>query len=437
MNSFIYLPIEVSRRELSPKTMLAYSLSTKGYSSIIFEHTYFDRYGWKYPGVYLGKNFFRTEAPHDTKYYDNMKKKNINIWHLDEEGGVFGEDENELTEFIESRLDISQLNKNDRVYCWGEAQKKIFEKKNKNNVQIKVSGSPNFEVLKPKYVNSYLESDLLITGNNKNFILVNTRSVFANPRKSYEYAVGDNSGGNTIFFEKYWNEYLLEDSIMQGEFINLVKQIATSHKDETIVLRPHPEENKEIYSFFFKKYKNVIVCNDGPVDPWIRLSKFIIHYGCTTAIQADFAEKQVLTFLPNSLLQSDLKVKYFSNEIGIKISGYEDFKKFYLNSLSYKNSKNIWGQKISDIDTIDFLTNEIKEFIKQDNSYHLDKIPFELKMDIRENSKIFLKNIFKKKVHEMENFQNIKHFFIAAEKFYNHKIDPIKVNNYCYIIPGK
>ena len=83
---------------------------------------------------------------------------------------------------------------------------------------------------------------------------------------------------------------------MQGEFINLVKQIATSHKDETIVLRPHPEENKEIYSFFFKKYKNVIVCNDGPVDPWIRLSKFIIHYGCTTAIQADFAEKQVLTF---------------------------------------------------------------------------------------------------------------------------------------------
>ena len=48
-------------------------------------------------------------------------------------------------------------------------------------------------------------------------------------------------------------------------------------------------------------------------------------------------------------------------------------------------------------------------------------------MDIRENSKIFLKNIFKKKVHEMENFQNIKHFFIAAEKFYNHKIDPIKL----------
>ena len=79
MNSFIYLPIEVSRRELSPKTMLAYSLSTKGYSCIIFEHTYFDRYGWKYPGVYLGKNFFRTEAPHDTKYYDNMKKKHINM----------------------------------------------------------------------------------------------------------------------------------------------------------------------------------------------------------------------------------------------------------------------------------------------------------------------------------------------------------------------
>ena len=217
----------------------------------------------------------------------------------------------------------------------------------------------------------------------------------------------------------------------------LVKQIATFHKEETIVLRPHPEENKEIYNFFFKKYKNVIICNDGPVDPWIRLSKFIVHYGCTTAIQADFAEKQVLTFLPKSLLQSDIKVKYFANEIGIKISGYEDFKNFYFNQSTYKNSKNIWDQKISDIDTIDFLTNEIKEFIKLDNSYYLSKIPFALRMDIRENLKIFLKKTFKKKTHEMENFHNIKHFFVAAEKFYNHRVDPIKVNNYCYIIPGK
>ena len=77
MKSFIYLPVEVSRRELCSKTMLAYKLAGYGISTIIFEHTYFDRHGWKYPGIYIGKNFFRTEFPHDTKYYKVMKENNI------------------------------------------------------------------------------------------------------------------------------------------------------------------------------------------------------------------------------------------------------------------------------------------------------------------------------------------------------------------------
>lgn len=438
MKSFIYLPIEVSRRELPAKVMLGYKLAALGYTTVIFEHTYLDRIGWKYPGIYLGKNFFRTETPVSKLYYNAMKDKNINIWHLDEEGGMFAEHAEDIgfKDFLTSRLDVSQLNGSDRVYCWGEAQKKFYETKNINNIDIKVSGTPNFEVLKPIYANSFLESDLKLTNNKRDFILVNTRSVFVNPRKTLEYAVGSEAGSNTEFFNNHWEDTLLEDSIMIGEFVKLVNKISLNYKNETIIIRPHPEESNKIYEFYFKNNKNVIVCNDGQVDSWIRLSKLMIHYGCTTALQADIAEKKVFTFLPDSLSSAEVSIKYFLNKIGSKITNFYDFKIFFDKHLEHKNSKEIWKDRVSNKNSIEFLASEINAFARSDKSFFFKKQPLDLKINIKENIKILIRKILKKNIHEMENFNNIENIFKSAENHYKIKIDPIKVNQYCYIIPG-
>ena len=381
MKSFIYLPIEVSRRELSSKTMLAYKLAGQGISTIIFEHTYFDRYGWKYPGIYIGKNFFRTEAPHDKKFYDLIKQKNISIWHLDEEGGIYTKNEVELQNFLEARLDVSQLKNDDRLYCWGESQKKIFQKNNINKIDIKVSGSPNFEVLKEKYNSAYLDFDNKLTKNLKNFILINTKFAYINPRKNYEAALGINSGNGNLRFKRVWKNYLQEDSFMISEFLNLTDDISKHYKDDIVVLRPHPEEDVSIYKFFLKDNPNVVITNDGPVDSWIRLAKVVLQYGCSTAVQADFAKKPVMTFIPKSIKNTEFKMDYFSNRIGKEISNFEDFKLNFDRLNSTENYRHVWIDNISDMDSIEFLSKEILEFIQKDQSYFHHSTPLGLKYD--------------------------------------------------------
>ena len=76
-------------------------------------------------------------------------------------------------------------------------------------------------------------------------ILINTKSVFINPRKNYEAALGTNSGYDSLRFEKVWKNYLQEDCLMVPEFIHLTDEISKHYKNETIVLRPHPVENIE------------------------------------------------------------------------------------------------------------------------------------------------------------------------------------------------
>ena len=436
MKSFIYLPVEVSRRELCSKTMLAYKLAGYGISTIIFEHTYFDRHGWKYPGIYIGKNFFRTEFPHDTKYYKMMKESNIDIWHLDEEGGIFTKDENELESFLSARLDISQLNKNDRLYCWGQSQKKIFEKKNINKIPIKVSGSPNFEILKKKYNSAYSLFDKKITNNLSDFILINTKSVYINPRKNYEAALGSNSGNDSGRFKKIWKDHLQEDCFMISEFINLADSISKNYKDELIILRPHPEEDVSVYKFFLKDNPNVIVTNNGPVDSWIRLAKVVLHYGCTTAVQADFAKKPVMTFVPDSIKNTNLKMDYFSNSIGREISNFKDFKFNFDQLKNFKDNKHVWIDNISDIDSIEFFSNEILDYITHNKSYFNQSSPISLKYDILENLKNLIKDLLNKSAHELENFNYIGDIFEASSKFYKYQVKTLKINKCCYVIEG-
>jgi len=217
----------------------------------------------------------------------------------------------------------------------------------------------------------------------------------------------------------------------------LVDSISRHYKDEIIVLRPHPMEDISIYKFFLKDNPNIIVTNEGPVDSWIRLAKVVLQYGCTTAIQADFARKPVITFIPKSINDSEFKKDYFPNKIGKEISNFEDFKLNFDRLDTSVNFRNVWINNISDIDTFEFFSKEILEHIQNDKSYFSHSIPVSLKLNFIENAKNLLKHILNKNVHELENFDHIEDFFSAASKFYNYKVNTIRLNKYCYIVEGK
>ena len=66
----------------------------------------------------------------------------------------------------------------------------------------------------------------------------------------------------------------------------IIKSIAKAFPDWTLVVRPHPTENHEVYSKIAETCGRVRVTNDGNVVPWLLAAKMLVHNGCTTGVEA-------------------------------------------------------------------------------------------------------------------------------------------------------
>ena len=119
----VYLPLEIPNRELMARAFMATSLAKDDCAVYVFEHTLFDRIGWPSQGIYIGKNCFRTEVPYTTKYYNKMKKSKVDLWYLDEEGGVYSGNKESQKEILDHRLNSGDLDENDKILTWGLWQK--------------------------------------------------------------------------------------------------------------------------------------------------------------------------------------------------------------------------------------------------------------------------------------------------------------------------
>jgi hypothetical protein len=71
-----------------------------------------------------------------------------------------------------------------------------------------------------------------------------------------------------------------------GDFETLIQALDRAFPDFTIIVRPHPAENQEVYHRVASTCEHVRVINEGNVVPWLLASKVLVHNGCTTGIEA-------------------------------------------------------------------------------------------------------------------------------------------------------
>ena len=103
-----------------------------------------------------------------------MKSSGVDLWHLDEEGGIlYGRDEEEWKKRIATRLDPTSLDSNDKILTWGEWQAESFSSK-KPTAEIRIVGSPLFDLFQKKYAIHLSEFDDRQTEGLKDFILLNS-----------------------------------------------------------------------------------------------------------------------------------------------------------------------------------------------------------------------------------------------------------------------
>ena len=452
-DTIIYIPIEAPKRELTSKTMLATRLAKAGYTTILFEHSFFDRHKWKMPGLYLGKNFFRYEKSKTNKsHYNEMKKSKIDIWYLDEEAGIFpGKDPKSWKIFLDERIDINNLSSKDKILVWGRWQKEHWiEKTNKHEEKnIIITGTPHYDMLQTKYHKYFREFDLNTTGNLENYILINTRFSLVNShprlgRKAVEKFYLDAEESFKKFNkEKFSSLIFKEETFLIKNFIELAKYLSENFTDKNIVLRAHPDEGSERYKNELSAHKNIKVISEGGIDSWIRLSDCVIHNGCSTAIQADFAKKKVISYLPSDGgLNFYVTTPGLPNMIGFLAKTNEDVKEAIKNPV-YKQSKQKWESTFSEENTIEKIASMVEEFYPEDKTSSMNifknlKIKYFM-VNIKEFLKDILRPIFKKPkvIFPYEEFYNIMKISSTTSNIYDTKISVNKLARGAIVISPK
>ena len=70
------------------------------------------------------------------------------------------------------------------------------------------------------------------------------------------------------------------------DFQKLIPELEHAFPDHTIVVRPHPTENQDIYHEIAARCRRIRVTNEGNVVPWLMAARVLIHNGCTTGVEA-------------------------------------------------------------------------------------------------------------------------------------------------------
>lgn len=321
MNRRVVIPLETKVREFEGKLWLALNLLARGYEVII---------GHK-PGLMI--NLFELEpdifidtgaggSPDRLEIFRTLKKHGTGIVVLDQEGGKWDDDpetwgcriSNELLEYV------------DHYLTWGRSQRSgVNEYSEFDGDAIIATGDPKFDLLSEKYRSYFDEQAGKLREQYGNYILINTNFGWGNPYDSKhleEMFVDDDNlreeEPDDLLRFRPFQEKLLQ------YFLDLIKRGSREFPEASLVLRPHPAENHDVYHQELASIENVYVEQSGNVHPWIHGSEMVIHNCCTTAVEAVCLDKPVLAYMPEPNEEYVNAAAKVPNKLSIEATGEDE-----------------------------------------------------------------------------------------------------------------
>ena len=335
----IYIHLEISVRELDSKLLLAVIAASKGHEVIISDQESIIK-GLERkmltPGIFHTKSL----TPSSSKIIKHKKLINAGckITSIDEEGGLadYG-----YEQFVKTRYSQKTIKQASAVFMWGPEDHKILKKNFPNYAKkMHMTGSPRVDLWKPFFydywINNYKKQTkpFLLIPSNQGFDVqhINDRIKFL---EKAEYLKKDpNFIHLTLRRES-------EQFKIISHFIEAIKKLAYKNKNFNIIIRPHPSENIEIWKILLKKFPNVYVNRDDSASLWIKNAFAILHSGCTTALEASFFKKPIITYAPFKAYYS----RKLANDLGQKVTSINDLtkkvNKIYLDSFKKKKQKKL------------------------------------------------------------------------------------------------
>lgn len=284
----IYIPIEITARELEYKVWIATKLAKKGFKVYIGDKSSINHYmSFDRNYYYIDKGFHEGTS---LTLWKRIKDRGGKIFSLDEEGAV----DFKNGRVLKSRYAQELFSSVDHVFMWGENQYKAVASKFKASLianKITVSGHPRFQLLATNYskYQDEAKSKNILYGK---YILINTNMGFGNNVRGAPFVI-KNYGSRIPEIQDVIDNDQKKISLLIDYVNNVLDK--TGH---TVVIRPHPEESAEVYLKVFSGRK-VRVVYEGSVVPWIIGSIAVIHFDCTTAIESVMLNKPAISISSN------------------------------------------------------------------------------------------------------------------------------------------
>lgn len=214
-------------------------------------------------------------------FLNRLVQAGLKFGVLDTEGGVFVkmEEEGGRPNFVKTYTE----NKNilDAIadyFVWGRAVYDYLSAHGPIPKKcLRLTGTPRSDVLSNVWQND---------SNPREIILINTSFTLGNPK----FRTSTEEAEDLINRFKYQRhlvyEVLDQQKVIIQDFIEVTKELSKRFPKQFFVLRPHPFESHDVYLQSLKGIKNVEIRGDNSIDYWLRRTKALFHYECSTAIEA-------------------------------------------------------------------------------------------------------------------------------------------------------
>ena len=290
MKPAFLIPVENQVRELDAKLLLACIAARRGLPSIIGPKREVEFRIASFPrSIFLSKSL----RIGNRKFFPISRQLGHEIVAWDEEALVHLPPEI----YFSRRLSPAGMNYVSHFFAWGDDNAELWRQYPNlpADKPIHVTGNPRNDLLRTE-MHSFYEDDV----NNIRraygaFFLINTNFNHVNafypgqnlfqpqtePDKEPKF--GQAARGMSREYAEGLRDH--KKSVFE-DFQQLIPALEKSFPDHTIVVRPHPTENQEIYHKIADRCQRVHVTNEGNVVPWLMSTRAIIHNGCTTGVEA-------------------------------------------------------------------------------------------------------------------------------------------------------
>ncbi|WP_284152472.1 surface carbohydrate biosynthesis protein [Desulfofustis limnaeus] len=399
---WLIIPIETKVREFDAKLLLSCAAAEAGYGVVLGHQHTIQRTWRKMPCSIV---FDKSVVKSNEKRFAAYKRLGNGVFAWCEEGLLLADEQ----DYANRKLYQPTLRQLDLFCSWGANQTRVvLNKIPEIKDRLHNVGNPRMDLLRPEVRDYFAEEAEAIKKVFGPFLLINTNFAAYNNIRGSETSLEIQKRSGKIRSsegERLFREFVQFKERMFHAFISLVEALAKAFPAYTIVVRPHPAEDHEVWRKTVSSWSNVRIVHEGNVVNWILAAEVTIQNGCTTGIESFLLDRPTISYQP---FAAKIYEDYLPDVLGMAVKSEKDLIELVRSICS--------GTHVADEQEQVRKRELARHFIENiDGDLCIDRIVTLLPL-LRKKEDVIAGNIFVQTARQVRNWQTTWRYFARSVK---------------------